>query len=49
MKDFSHMKGCCAITVLTEIKHFLREKKDWNVFLKGFSKRSSSVLVLGEP
>jgi len=40
------MKGCCAITVLTEIKLFQCEKKDWNEFLKGFSKRSSSLLVL---
>ena len=43
------MKGCCAIMVLTDIKRFLCEKKDWNEFLKGFSKRSSSVLVLRKP
>ena len=33
----SHMKGCCAITVLTEIKHFLCEEENW----KGFAKVSS--------
>ena len=37
-KSLSHMKGCWAITFLTEIKHFLCEKKVWKDFWKVFQK-----------